>query len=287
MSSTRAFTISIAVGSFLLLLTTLQTTTLKALASPGIYTYHSCQVYNASAAVGDTIANAIIGSPSPAPTDPNSSSVISNASFSFANTNTSVDVIVNLATNPPSLKTVGTVSGGHSPPISSGSFGGGSGAQVPWVGGVYKIQGSNTGVCSGDCHAVTLNTDTCYVYQGGGWSYNALVTPSLKAYNGFVDNLSEAYVDQGSPWFENKCDNWSNGGIPGLGWTDFGEDAALASINHPLQVILPVASVATGSLQTNYSPPTVGRDGMCGTDLTKCFEYGDTLRYPRSLTLDP
>jgi hypothetical protein len=181
---------------------------------------------------------------------------------------------VNLASSLTPLFTVGT-NGGHNPPITSGPAGGGSGAQVPWLGGVFALEGTNTGTtCSGDCHWTTLNTQTCLVYQGGGGEWTGT---GFNSYNGFIDALDNTFTSQ----YANKVDNWSVAGIAGLGFTDYGEDASLTAIDHPLQVIITTDALLSGANGVNYSPGIGNGGGTC-SGATNCLELGDIIRLKAS-----
>ena len=254
-------------------------------ASPnGTYEYPGAsgpQIYNGAAGVPDPTVNGNISGLSP---DANSASVLSATSGGvlFSNANPANLEIVNIGTHLTPMVPVGTVPGGHSPPISKGAFGGGTGAMIEWQNG-FLIEGRSTTGCSGDAHFVVFDTDPTslnygYVFEGGGACWNGT---TFKAYNGLIDNVTAGYVNQGTPWQQNKGDNWSVAGIPGLGFTDYGEDATLTAINHPLQVIFPTSVMVCfsgcGTRGTNYSPGT-GGDGSCHGGPTACFYYGDILR---------
>lgn len=237
------------------------------------YTYQGCQVYNGTAGTADPIANALINALA---IDSNSATVIAAVSgnITFSNASNSSLEIVNLANNATGLFTVGT-NGGHNPPITKGANPpnyGGAGAQVPWIGGSFALEGTNkTTSCSGDCHWTTLNTQTCFVYEGGGghWTGSA-----FNSFNGLGDTLAQSYTSQ---WPTNKGDNWSVAGIPGLGFTNYGEDASLTSINHPVQVIIPTNSLLSGTHGVNYAGGTGDGGGSCSGAST-CLELGDIIR---------
>jgi hypothetical protein len=243
------------------------------------YRYHGCKVYGPSnpPMLGDPYANANIANAS---IDSGSSTILGAHSVSFATSSDADLEIVNIATNSTTTYSVASTSPGHTPPISTPVPSGYSGTgPVPWrptpLPAPFLFEGTHPNNCPNDCHWTTLNTSNCYVYEGDaeGGGFNGGV---FSTYNGIIDDLSASYASQ---WL-NKGDNWSVSGIPGLGFTDFGEDFTLSSINHPLQVIFPASIVQSGANGVNLSPG-VGNDGSCSTS---CFEYGDILRLKSSVS---
>ena len=263
------------------------------------YIYHGCVVYNGSGTTGDPFANADITNATP---DPESSSVLEANSLVFDTTDDARLEIVNIATTATTTYTVAGITGGHSPPITKGVHGGGSLATVPWSTS-FRFEGTHGSSCPNDCHWTTLNTDTCFVYEGdagaraGGGGFSGGV---FSTFDGLIDSLADTYANQ---WLNpvgmdplnpgNKADNWSVGGFPGLGFTDYDDEFASAatSINHPIQIILPVSMVMNGidgSGCANLSP-CVGGDGQCGPPGTTatCFVYGDLLRLKSTVSCTP
>lgn len=265
---------------------------------PGTYIYHGCQIYNGTAGVADPIANANVSATA---ADTNSSSVINHEAPLFKGWTTDSQAsleIVNLADNTTKLYTV--QSNGHNPPITQGYAGGGAGAQVPWIGGTFKIEGTLKGACSGDCHWTTLNTQTCLIYEGGGGSWSG---SAFSTFDGLID---DAGVDYKTQWTTcknnagqiitcpqspgaNKGDNWSVGGIPGLGFTDYGEELlpGAPAINHPIQFFLPTNMTYGYSSNPGfgYSPAGIGNpNGSCGVDAVHCIAMGDIVRFNSSVT---
>lgn len=248
----------------------------------GVYTFpgsSGIQVYNSAAASPDPIINANIATTG---LDANSATVMANTSpqILFPSTSDASLEIVNIATHLTPFLHVGTVGGGHNPPISKGAFGGGTGAMVPWQGGVFKFEGTHTTSCTGDCHWVVVDNDPTaldygYVYEGGGGNWTS--GGGFVTYDGLVDNLAAAYPNQGTPWYQNKVTNWSVAGIPGLATTAYGDDATLTALNHPIQLIVPVSTLLSGSNGVNYATGAGNGGGTCG-DATKCFKLGDIVR---------
>ena len=240
------------------------------------YRYHGCKVYGLAnpPMSGDPYANADITN---ATVDSNSSSILSFVQSNYGGFDTSSDAsyeIVNIADSSTPVISVTATPGGHAGPLTTPGPPGTSGTgPIDWNGGVFRFEGTQggTGACTDDCHWITLNKSTCVVYQGAGGSY---VSSVFSTYNGFIDDLTATYASQ----FTNKSDNWSVAGIPGLGFTDFGEDFALTSINHPLQVIFPVTVVSNIMGDHVNLSPHVGGDGACDTTKHACLKFGDILR---------
>jgi hypothetical protein len=266
------------------------------------YIYHGCVVYSGSGVgtTGDPFANADITNATP---DPVATSVLEANSLLFDTDDDASLEIVNLASSSTTLYTVAQPSPapGHNPPISVGVYGGGSGAQVPWsTSPQFHFEGTHTNHCPHDCHWTTLNTETCYVYQGdagpnsGGGGFNGGV---FSTYNGLIDSLGASYANQwlnpnpGGPQGPgNKGDNWSVGGFPGLGFTDYDDEfgSTASSINHPIQIILPPSMVLNGPPCANLSPCLPGAgDGACTGTTSTCFLYGDLLRLKSSVSCTP
>lgn len=241
------------------------------------YTYHGCQVYNGTAATGDPIANAIITS---APVDTNSANILTNKPFTISGSSTAGLERANLTTTGTwSLFTVQT-NGGHNPPITLGPNGGGAGAQVPWL-STFFFEGATQGPCAGDCHWLTLATDTCFAYEGGGGTFTGGTT--FGTYNGIIDALADTYTNN----WANKSTNVTVAGIPLVGFTLFGEDLTAAAsgtpINHPGDLIINTSMLLSGTNGVNISPGAGNGGGSCA-GAANCYELGDLLRLKPGFT---
>jgi hypothetical protein len=236
------------------------------------YTYKGCQVYGKHGSP-DSIVNADI---SDAPSDVNNASVIGALSsvISWEPFDTSTDERPNVDAGS-ARYTVDRVSGGHNPPVSKGIYGGGAGSEWPFESASYAIEGriENPGctprIRTNDCHFETIDTSTCYVYEGGGTGFEA---GDLVSYNGLIDYLGAPYASQK----ENKKDNWSVAGIPFFGFSDAGEDAKLPRIDHPLENFIPVSALLAGRSRVNYAGGGGDGGGTCSV-VSKCLELGDVL----------
>ena len=252
-----------------------------------VYTYDGIQVYNGANDAPDPIINADLSS---APTEKNSATIINAVKGSIKSFSSDDDASlerINIVNSSTSTDLVYCSSGemynpptrcisGHSPPITAGVAGGGTGAMFPVPSPIY-IEGSPP-PCSGDCHVATLDTSNDFVYEGGPCNIASPSSP-LTCYNGIVDNLNDSYTGQ----YENKCDNVEDGGAPIIGTMLPGDDFALEAISHPIGVIMPRNVVASGTNHVNWSPNYAITDGTCG-GTTSCLEYGDILRLTSSVT---
>lgn len=229
------------------------------------YVYHGCQVYPA----GDTYVNNDISN---AAVSPNSAAITSNWSgmgnFDYGDTANSEEV--NLATNSTPLETV-QYAGGHNPPMTNGA-----GTQVPWQNG-YDIEG--TYGQNSDAHSQVLNTQTCEESEMYGTTWNG---SSLGAYGGMNVNLGSSYSSQYS-----KMGPITVAYVPIFGFTDFGEDASLTSIDHPLSFFSPATS-AKISKYGYYAPSHNGyvSIGSC-TSGNNCLHLGDYIRLKASFDCSP
>lgn len=249
-------------------------------AAPAVYIYHGVQVYNGTAGVPDPQANADI---SAATIDTNSATIISNlsASITFDNGSEASDLRANLAASPSPVPTGIQTSNpaGHNPPFSTPAPASVVGT-IPWAAGFF-IQGTCTTNCQGssDAHCIVLDTNTQFVYQGGGCDHFATGGAWFSAFNGYTDDLHNTYCSQQA----NKGDNVTVAGIPLLGFTVFGEDMTAAAsgtpIAHPSSVIVPVSAVHSGTAAVNLSTLTTNSVGTCaGNATTQCLKFGDILR---------
>lgn len=243
------------------------------------YVYHGCTMYGGN----DSVINYNV---STIATDSHSAAVLAKiASMSFAGGDTSSLERTNLGLSTTAQYTVAT-NGGHNPPISTGVYGGGSGAKVPWINGTpappgFVFEGQYTQNCSGnDCHWTTLTTDNCYLYAGGGGTWTSPSGP-FKTFDGFIDNLNAPYSVQ----FENKLDNGSVAGIWGPAFTLNSEDMSLGVINHPIAFDVAVA----------YSDPTAcynycgggGNDAGTCVGGANCPGMGDIFAYTGTCPTTP
>lgn len=244
----------------------------------GAYCYHGVQVYNGAAAAPDPVVNKDITA---APTDANSTTVLNNVGPKITwGMGAGVPTLeaVNLASTATTQYTVGTISGGHNPPFQLGTYGGGTGQTEPWVNGWY-IEGTSGQTCtattkSGDCHSDVLvdsgtGANADYTYQCGQQGWTAPST--LNAYSCILQNLQASWTSNAS----NRTDTPTVGGIPLLGFADYGEDASLSSINHPLDVIIPTSALISGNSSVNYATGANGGGTCSGT--TTCMELGDII----------
>jgi hypothetical protein len=249
-----------------------------------VYKYDGIQIYNGTAGVPDPVANADLTNAS---VDPNSASITSalNSSFSFINSSEAQNERVNVVgpSPMPTLYPIAVATNGHNPPIYNGSYGGGSGAKAPWIPGQFVIQGNCTLNCTQDNHVMILNTATHIVIQGSGWNWNGTI---LSAYDGNFDSMDASYCSQ----ISGRGDDFSVSGVPGPGFTDFGEDLLAAKNNgtpilHPIALIVPIEAVASGTPGVNYSTLSTNNVGSCaGNPYTQCLQFGDLLRLKPGVT---
>lgn len=224
------------------------------------YFYHGCQVYPA----GDTYANQDIYYATPSP---NSAAIASNWSTvgNFDYGDTAHSEAANLATTSTALKTV-AYAGGHNPPMTNGV-----GTKVPWLNGYY-IEG--TYGQNSDAHSQVLNTSTCEDSEMYGTKWNG---STLGAYGGMNVSLKSSYASQYS-----LMGPVTVAYVPVLGFTDYGEDASLASINHPLSFFSP----AVGSKISKYGYYYPSHNGYVSigkcTSGNNCLHLGDYIRLKAS-----
>ena len=166
------------------------------------------------------------------------------------------------------------------PPITLGPNGGGAGAQVPWL-STFFFEGATQGPCAGDCHWLTLATDTCFAYEGGGGTFTGGTT--FGTYNGIIDALADTYTNN----WANKSTNVTVAGIPLVGFTLFGEDLTAAAsgtpINHPGDLIINTSMLLSGTNGVNISPGAGNGGGSCA-GAANCYELGDLLRLKPGFT---
>jgi hypothetical protein len=206
--------------------------------SGSAYTYKGCRVYTANdwfttnlVAGGSSYASNAI--------DANSAKIIANLNTAYPTLNFSRNTdpnaaAVNLATSSTPKATISGLAYGyyndpwnddpapHTQPITSPMF-----------------QEGTVGCSGGDCHVITLNTQTCVVYEtyGSGTSWNG---SSYGAEGGGVHNLNYSYNQQIGYTTVTAAD------LPMFGTTDWGEEASGASINHAVAFYLGLGHKAMG-----------------------------------------
>ena len=223
----------------------------------GAATYHGCPVFAANDPV---ITRDVAG----AAVDPNSAAIIAhipNGTF-YDEGNEIGDYRVNLATNSTPTYHV-EPNGWRTYPVAlpGGPGNTAPGASEPWQTG-FVIEPAS------DAHAEVLNTDTCVWTETYATVWNG---SSLSAYAG------QQYVTS-SPFYAEYAPT-TVAGIPLLGFTDYGEDASLASINHPLGFIAMDAAVYPNSYTGAATSPE--GSGTCAA-LDECLVDGDILRLKAS-----
>lgn len=156
---------------------------------------------------------------------------------------------------------VQSVGGGHKPAFRKA-------LQMPWSDG-WTIEALS------DRHAHVLLTDSCDDYETYGTQWAGRAGP-LKAYSGgrwrLVSTLASQQVG-------GQVDVTA-AGLPMIGMTDTGEDAALPAINHTVQFFLPTGR---GLSQWGYVSPATGPSGIAdtgcaGSPCAHPLHYGDVLR---------
>jgi hypothetical protein len=238
--------------------TTYATTYATTAPTPNGPLYHGCPVF----AAGDPVIARDVTS---AAIDPNSAAIIAHIPSGnfFSEGNENADFRVNLATNATASGHVGANGWRTYPVAVPGGPGNTSpGAVVPWQTGFFIEP-------VGDAHAEVLNTSTCVWTEmySTVWSGSA-----LKAYAGQQYVMSSPFYAEFAPT--------TVASIPLLGFTDYGEDASLASIDHPLGFFAPLSAYAT----TFTGAATTGEgSGTCGA-ATQCLEDGDILRLKASFS---
>ncbi len=226
-------------------------TSAPAAPSGGVATYHGCPVFTA----GDWYNNDV----SHAPAASNSASQIS-ATNSHSRGNHFVFSVgierLNLATNSTPTHAVGI-------PPGAGNYHHASefaGVPWPWQNGYY-IEGTvqSGGGGGSDNHALTLNTDTCTLYETY-WTYWSGST--FGAYSGGHWNLSQPFVGF-------KPSAMASGLSLFAGAIKWEYDLANGSINHALNFYVPQNAQGTG-----ISLPAVSS----GSSGTSGIDYGAHLR---------
>jgi hypothetical protein len=206
--------------------------------------------------------------------DPNSSAIINNYNAAMGNpkfningSNTTVgqNAAVNLATNStPTYAVQGCIYGCR-------NWDGTTSVRVPWQNGFLEQGGCTVG----DCHDLVLNTSSHIAYDtfnSGKLSWNG---SSFSAEAAYSHNLSQSYDSQriGGP---------DNAGIAYWGTVLMGEDAALPSINHIIEVS--IAGTDGGPIGSGgwVAPATAGN--ACASSCTNKLPMGARLRLKASHT---
>ncbi len=243
----------------------------------GAYTYHGCKVY----APNDWFTtNLVTGGSSYVPNsvDPNSAAIITNlnsayptGAFRYAETEETVNLISN--SNPPVAQPViSNLQWGwandpynddpdHTMPIAKTFY---------QEGRVWNGSTTSPNTCKGDCHVVTLNTDTCVTWETY-WSHSVSWDgTTFTADNGFVHNLNHPFNDQ---YVQDSWHGDTAADLPMFGNEDYGEDASLPAIPHSVAFVLGLPTKAVGG---HVAPATGGM--TCQTYCNHPLPYGARLR---------
>ncbi len=222
---------------------------------PNQYVYHGCAVFGA----GEPGVSMNV---SRAPADRYSATIVANLpSGTLDYGDTQDNERWNLGTAATAKYAVQAVDGGHKPAFRNS-------LPMPWSDG-WIIESVS------DHHAHVLLTDSCDDYETYGTKWTGHKGP-LKAYSGDRWRLSSTLASQQVGGQVNV----TAAGLPMIGMTDTGEDAALPQINHTVQFFLPTGR---GLSQWGYVSPATGPSGIAdtgcaGMPCTHPLHYGDVLR---------
>lgn len=269
--------------------------TLVTSAAPLVYNFTGCgspiQVYG-SAGTADPYLAANATGLSP---DTNSAAIISNISGidnAITDSNNASAEIVNCATSGTPTFVVGST--GHVPPISANTAQGlgGTGASIPWVGGTFAMEGTNTTTtCSGDCHAVVVNStnDTDTEAYGSHWTGSAFTAGA-----GDQVSLSHTFLQNWNPSGSTYSSNITGGGQPLLGTTDYGDDdnatnQANQTIPHVLSFFVDTAIYVANSASTRSTNLSIASAGLmngftANTNPNTVMMAGDWVRLKSSVS---
>jgi hypothetical protein len=251
------------------------------------YAYQGCKVFgNNDLVVDRNLSTASI--------DPNSATIISQLpGGSFDTGDDAPDEQMNVGTSATNLEVVGT-NGGHNPPMNNGS-----GATIPWINCTTSCNGNGGGTGFGgtggfieslsDAHAHVITTDTCDLWETFG---SKSTSTTFAASAGFHAHLNNNYYTQPTNVnFAGKLiydDAGQVSGMPMTGVIDWGEDASLPAINHPLSLIVPGG---TGLSADGYVFPAtcqgacaVADTGCGGSACTHPLHMGDLIRLAPSFS---
>ncbi|MGZ3563756.1 MAG: hypothetical protein ACXVAS_18270 [Vulcanimicrobiaceae bacterium] len=143
-------------------------------------------------------------------------------------------------------------------------------------------EGATSGGCTGDCHLITLNPQSGLVweaYKSGSRNWSGT---SINTEGAYVHNLNHPFNDQ----YSIDGGIITAGGIPNMGTTDWGEEAAGAStcnddgsgagcIHHAIAFFLPQPGNATGEY---VAPATAGGAAGCKTNCSWVLPMGARIR---------
>lgn len=214
----------------------------------GAYTYHGCQVFTANDWFTTDLTVGDPGGYVPTSVDPNSATVISTFINHFGTMTGGTGSSMwyyndgqneNIATSSTPMVSWSSCAYGCHP----------SGGSQPWTQGSFIYEGaeySPSTTCAGsvDCHGLSMTGPTnypsgsapCMDYE----SYNSAGTLDQSGrFNvefGGAYNLKQPFNGHGYGGGPTMA------GIPYMGTTDWGEDASLSSINHPIAIWLPNGS---------------------------------------------
>lgn len=231
--------------------TTLPPTSAAILVHPSstAYMYQGCKVWNGDASFFAPITNTA--------TDTNSANIISHmASGTFAaEGDTDSQYHVNLATASTPVVTA-VANDGRNPPVYGND-------NVPWSPSFYIETG-------GDHHAFVLRTDTCQWWEMYLTHYTS-GTNTLDAYAG--DSAALATTNFATETYPTTVAYlWY------MGLADWGEDASLGSVNHPIAVAM-VGSNISNTNYTGYSGTAGGASNYTCSGYTACLLLGDRIAY--------
>jgi len=205
--------------------------------------------------------------------DPNSANIIAHLSNTFPGlyideANPGAEVTVNLANSgTPTTSVNGTT-------LVNDPYDDDPNNVIP-VPNPFFEAGSAFGNCSGDCHAIVLNTQTCVDYETYGWGSTPWHGGVFRAGGGGVHNLNNPLNNQYA-----RDVGITAASLPLLGMTDFGEDASASSINHIIDISMP-GSGAFPNATGNYVAPAVSWH-PCATNCSNELPLGARLRLKSS-----
>lgn len=250
----------------------------------GVASYHGCRLYPANDWFTTNLINGGSSYASNA-IDPNSGNYVNNFNNAFPNDSfngpaafTSAGVNVETGSNLKSNASIGNLSYGyandpyndnpspHHQPITTGTF----------------MQEGTRGCTSssGDCHVVTLNTQTCVDYEtfnfdGASWNGS-----SYTAEGGGVENLNHPYAVESM--------TVTQADLPLLGTTDFGEDLSYQQSSCQPNCAIPhiLGWIASGTDATpkatgGYVSPA-GYGKACSSNCSYPIPMGARLRLKSS-----
>lgn len=242
--------------------------------STGPYSYHGCRVY----APNDWFTTNLITGGSRYATntvDPHSAAIIANLARTFPGLyvdepHPGGETTVNLATNATPKYLVNGAT------MRSNAKGFEHRNMIPVTTPFYE-EGAAAGGCSGDCHVIVLNTQTCIDYetyasgsrQWNGASYN---TGYASAYD-LKASLESQYA---------SLDGATAAALPLLGMTDFGEDASDSSIDHIVDFSLPGSGAQPSASGGAVAPAAPWHP--CKTNCANKLPLGARLRLKPSYT---